>query len=361
MSIEEIYHQHLRNISGRILGRNQDDPSKFLSSTYEIDQELDAVTKRMPQSWWQIPNDAFNDRTDEASSQFERMMCQVWHYELRILLHLPFMLCASADRRYEYSRISCLDSCRNLIQRWIFIRERKSPSLFSNLVEFQAFTSTITLLLSYLEPKLSISRPAHVAQERSKDLQLAEKVVQILEKVRDSGAGVQLVNQSISAIRRLQGVIQNEPGSSKNLRLEIPHFGTINIARSGIVQSAEGWRMLDASQRLDEISREATSLPRARTKSLSVPAANIGPVQSSVSTVGSEGFQDVGGVAYGESDDDVTAQNTVFQFWSNQFPNIESPREIRASEWQYGENEVMLFDSLLSSDTYGSWDLFSAP
>lgn len=82
-------------------------------------------------------------------------MCQVWHFELATLLHLPFMLRAADDRRYEHSRVSCLNASRSLIRRWLAIRESHETFYFSNLIEFEVFTATTTLLLGLLHPETS--------------------------------------------------------------------------------------------------------------------------------------------------------------------------------------------------------------
>lgn len=88
--------------------------------------------------------------------------------------------------------------------------------------------------MELLGPMRAIANPV-VARERSEDLKLVDTVVQILETLKRYGTGVQLVTQSTSAIRTLQAVVCNEGRSSGDLRVEIPHFGAVRIARSGAV------------------------------------------------------------------------------------------------------------------------------
>jgi hypothetical protein len=88
---------------------------------------------------------------------------------------------------------------------------------------------------------------------------LVETVVQILEELKQRGAGVLLVNQGIPVIRTLQGVLRNEGSSSGNMRLEIRHFGTITITRSGNVQSLEGEHILSANSRSCVTSKGANA------------------------------------------------------------------------------------------------------
>jgi hypothetical protein len=111
------------HISGLILTRNQGESTHAFSATHEIDEKLDSFAKQMPQAWWEISTAMMSNHTEEAIAQFERMMCQIWHFELATLLHLPFMLRVATNQRHEYSRISCLSANRGLTKRWISIRE----------------------------------------------------------------------------------------------------------------------------------------------------------------------------------------------------------------------------------------------
>lgn len=191
-------------------------------------------------------------------------MCQIWHFELETLLHLPFMLRATTDPKYEYSRVSCLKASRSLVKRWLAIRENHSTIYFSNLLEFEAFTAATTLLLGIMGPQRS-THP-DVSRERREDSQLVETVVRNLERLKKQGSGVSVGDKSISVIRTLQGFLdQSSPPG--NLCIEIPFFGTIKIARSGAVQPLDGERLLGAN------APQKHSLPRS--KQQAVPSSSI--------------------------------------------------------------------------------------
>lgn len=86
------------------------------------------------------------------------------------------MLRVATHQRHEYSRISCLSVNRGLTKRWISIREILDKTLFSDLIEFQAFTVATTIILGVLG--LTYTTIDQVAlQERHEDLQLIETVV----------------------------------------------------------------------------------------------------------------------------------------------------------------------------------------
>ena len=356
LSTEDLYNKHLCQISGLILARNQGDSIHAFSITQEIDEKLDTLAKQLPQTWWEIPTNVITGRTEEAASEFERVMCQIMHFELKTLVHLPFMLRAATDRRYHYSHVSCLSASRGLIKTWMFMREAYGTTFVSNLVEFQAFTAAITLLLGLLGTIPTISDPA-VLKERYEDQQLVETVIQILEGLKQYGTNVHVITQSISVIRTLQGVLRNEGNSSGNLRLDIPHFGTISVARGGTVQSLEGERILGANPRSDVASSEVHSLRSNPSPS----GSGAGPASSSTSTSLPRGqeYQSLN-AADGEAITTDNAawmnNNTVLQFTSSQFPTFETSAMDSAADWQFQESDVILFNSLVNTDVEGNWD-----
>lgn len=192
-------------------------------------------------------------------------MCQIWHFELATLLHLPFMLRAASNRRYEYSRISCLNACRDLIKRWVSIRETNGTFYFSNLLDFEAFTAATTLILGLL---VSLGdKFQDTSQEQDEDSELVEMVVRNFERLKRHGSQVSVGSQSILVIQTLQGLLRGE-SSSGQLRLEIPFFGTIKVAHCGTIEPLEGERILGANTGHNNIyarsEKYRCSLPRRK-------------------------------------------------------------------------------------------------
>lgn len=355
LSTEDLYHQHLCHISGLILTRNQRDSTHVFPATQEIDEKLESLAKRMPQDWWEIPSAPMTSRTEEAASQFERIMCQIWHLELATLLHLPFMLRAATDRRYEYSRISCLSATRGLIKRWMSIREVPGKTLFSNLIEFQAFTAATTILLGLLGSTHTTTDQV-AFQERYEDLQLVETVVQTFERIRQHGTAVHIADQSITVIRTLQGVLQSKDDSFSSLRLEIPHFGTISVTLSGAVQSLEGDRIVGANPHPRAKLKGANPPIRTRGFGSVHPQTTTRPTWGSMSSSGSQEHRSANMSGEDMDDNAMGVDNTVLQFTSCHFPAFESSSMNDFTEWCFQESDTIFFDSLLNTDVEGNWN-----
>jgi hypothetical protein len=342
LSQEDHYHMQLYHISGLILARNQEDFTHSFSTTQRIGELLDSLSEEMPPAWWDIPTSILTDRTKEASVEFERVMCQIWHFELETLVHLPFMLRAATDRRYEHSHVSCLNASRNLIKRWISIRESQVTLLFSNLLEFEAFTAATTLLLGLLGPQKNTSQA--VLQERYEDSQLVETVIQNFERLKQHGAGMVVDTQSISVIRTLQQFLHGT--LSGKLRLEIPFFGIIKIANSGAVQPLEGERILGANACQNTAfpsTMSSSSITRIDSAPTLVSHPTRQPPPETVENWESNSRNDA----------------TILQFSGAHFQLPEAPG-IQSSghdtgEWLFEESDRIFFDSLVNTDLGGDW------
>ncbi|PWY68572.1 hypothetical protein BO94DRAFT_590693 [Aspergillus sclerotioniger CBS 115572] len=350
LSLEDRYHKHLYHISGLILARNQGDGTHSFSTTQQISEKLDALAEQMPPSWWEIPTKIPTNRTKEASAQFERIMCQIWHFELATLVHLPFMFRAATDRRYEYSHISCLDASRNLIQRWIFIRESHNMLLFSNLLEFQAFTAATTLLLGLLAAPKSTNQG--ILQERCEDSQLIETVVANFERRKQHGIGMSVGTQSISVIRTLQQFLHGR-NSSDRLCVEIPFFGVIKIVR-GAVQPLEGERLLGAN-----VCQSASFLGPAQSTAFS--SMRTERISTSMTYPRNQTPRKTDENEDNAFNNSMGIENTIFHFSGGHFqlPGALSPipEGLDPSEWTFNESDMIFFDSLINTDLIGNWTL----
>ncbi|KAJ5225776.1 hypothetical protein N7468_007001 [Penicillium chermesinum] len=341
LAIESAYHSRLYHISGLILARNQDKSTHSFSTTQKIDEELNQFSNEVPSQWWDIPTDLRATRTLEASTKFDRICCHIWHFQLLMLLHLPFMLRATSDRRYAYSQVCCLNGSRGLIKRWLVICNSQ-VRLFSNLFEFQAFMAATTLLLGLFVPYSPADQNA--VHEQYEDFLLVEKVIRSFEQNQGNGTHVSIGKQSIAVMRALQRALRNESSLSTKLRLEIPFFGTISIARSGAIQSLEGEAIIGANSRPVARPTEASSTFSSTQPGLFStpnPTSNFLPQADQWAGDGNMEFAGPG------------VHNTVLQFSDGhlQIPDpantITDPVDPR---WEFDESETIVFNSLINTD-----------
>lgn len=311
---------HLSAIAGLLVDRNQTEPTHAFSTTQNIDEKLDEFAKQMPSSWWDLPEHSTFERNEVTADLFDRALVQIWHYELESLVHLPYMLRAAVDRRYEYSRLSCLSASRKLVQRWIFLRERSKAPFVCKLLEFQVFKAAITLLLGILQPSQTVKDAMEIRQDEE-DRKLVDTVRNIFEELQALENNVVLA-QSAEVLKTLQSINLNDHSKGGNIRLTIPHFGTISVGKSRCNLAAQGAR----------------------------PAANLQGNENANAS-----FQVDPALQNWQSNVPIQAPYPtppVLTFMSSQFP----PLTADMGEWPFNEDDTLLFDSLLNTDLEGNWN-----
>jgi hypothetical protein len=327
LSTEDIYTKNLCVIAGLILERNQAEVTHAFSATQEIDEKLDQLARQMPSSWWELPNASFKGKTEQAAEHFDKVLAHLWHFELESLVHLPFMLRAATDRRYEYSRITCLSASRGLIKRWLYL-QNCGFTITCRLIEFQAFTACVTLLLAILQPSRSIKDPEQLQQEEA-DRNLVNESIHTLEQLTTRYNGDIVIAQSIEVLRTLQSLNLNDGGGkSSNLRLTIPHFGTISVTKgigvSDVDDSAKAGRRTGEPVSFQDNNFNLSSVQPWQQQQEVMPPPAPYPTPP------------------------------VLSFTSSQFPPSTADN---SGDWVFQDANVMLFDSLFETDVEGHWNV----
>lgn len=219
----ELYLQQLATIIGHIIDRNQEPPSNnTLLLTVKIEGEMTDLAASMPSEWW--ANDI--EPNDVASRLYTRLLPRFWHHQARTLLHLPFMLKAATDRRYEYNKIAALESAREMVKLYQVFRPAQGfASLVCKVIDFQAFTAGMVLVLNLLT--ISSSDLARDQQEAIEDEELITTTTDLLDRASlETDGGV--TTQAARALKMFCKA-RAEPcqaGQSAG-RVVIPYFGTV--------------------------------------------------------------------------------------------------------------------------------------
>ena len=213
----------LARLVGYIIDRNQTTaPTETLTMTVKIDGEMMDLAATMSNEWWAL--DIHDDEV--ASLLFNRILPQFWHHQARALLHLPFMLKATTDRRYGYNRIAALESARGMLNLFhIFRPVQGFGSPVCKIMDFQAFTAAMILVLNFLG--VSSSNPGNEVKEADEDRKLVSTTTTILQRASiERGGGV-----ATQAARALEMFIRAKDHGSLEAqavcKVAIPYFGTV--------------------------------------------------------------------------------------------------------------------------------------
>jgi len=220
---DEHYLLKLASVIGHVIDRNQEPPSSnTLPSTVKIEGEITDLAASMSSEWW--ANEAQTD--DIVDQMYSRLLPQFWHHQARVLLHLPFMLKAATDRRYEYNKIAALESAREMIQRYRTFRPARGfGSLVCKVVDFQVFTAAMVLVLNLLS--ISQSSLARDQQEATVDEELVTITHDLLHRASlETEGGV--TTQAAKALKMFcKSRAEPCDPEQKVARLVIPYFGTV--------------------------------------------------------------------------------------------------------------------------------------
>lgn len=247
---EEIYRRKLAIIAGDIIDRNQASKTLAFAATQEIDEKLERLASEMPASWWELPTSPWPGGLQSVARLNSRALTQFCHYQFEALLHLPFMLRSTAEPRFKYNRSVCLKASREMIYRYIILRDPYTRCRFiCKITDFQAFTAVIVLILNLLEPRSA--EEDHTQRQRDEhDWQEIEKVMRIFG---DKTACIDeaVATHGIKVIKTLSDIGRNGGQNSGSMKLAIPYFGTISIAKESRSQSgAAAQRASESTSRL---------------------------------------------------------------------------------------------------------------
>lgn len=246
-------------IASRILERNESHPSSHdIALTRTLDVELQRAARSLPSKWWLAPNLEIASTDSQALFwNTRRLFAQVLHYNLLNQLHLPYMLRSlSAERKYEYSRITCVNASREMLSRFITLRSFNRIALSCRTVDFLALMAAMTLLLAHLDSQPPEAENFLVHQYHS-DRAMIEQVQENMKELNRLNLDA-LSAQSADLLRRLltievetadfyprhaRRVSVQETGTETALpdqnddavvSVHIPYFGIIKIAREGM-------------------------------------------------------------------------------------------------------------------------------
>ena len=285
--------------------------------------------KTLSKSHWEIPSINASQRSLFAAGQFVHLMTQVWHFELKIFLHLPFLLRSLQEQRYEYSKVTALQAARNVILRWFALRNARATQVCSRVCELPVFVATTTITLDILTEMRTTKDRAEVQRARGPDFAMVCRVVGEMEKMaRGRGGEREIVaRRCVPVLKKLLcSLDERRLADGRMMRVTMPYFGTVEIgAHKPPGKPGEGGGI-----------------------EITVDFGGLGSGGSGFGGGGGEGTVASGGYL-GKVGMDGVGKSPVFSFVNNSlWPNVEG--------WESEcELDVTLFDGLEDMDVDGNW------
>ncbi|KAI1386034.1 uncharacterized protein F4822DRAFT_360787 [Hypoxylon trugodes] len=246
----------------KILERNESDARSGDSAlTEELDRELQKAAKSLPSRWWLIPDLRNTEKNDEGLFwDLKRLVTQMYHYNILNRLHLPYMLRSSDDRQYEYFKVACVNASREILSRFIVLRNFNRIAINCRTSDFVALMAAMTLILAHLDSHRQFSRASNfLAHQYLSDRAMMEQVQETMEELSRLNADIfsaecaDLLNRllaieaeaadglggHVEGVRvetQKTGVAEKTENEASDgiVSVTIPYFGIIKITCEGI-------------------------------------------------------------------------------------------------------------------------------
>ena len=223
---EQIFMAQLGVVTGHIIERNQKSRQMTYPITIQIDQELAECKALMPTLWWET--------TPSPQMSLEAihtmLVMKMRFYNVRKLLHLPFMLKSYIDSQYYSSRLTCLDSVREMINIYQALRDEQRPAFkMCDMVDFQVFTAAMVLVVDLLGHSQSFG--GHDSQQEINDWDTIRRIIDVFKRV--SRAMVcSAAEQAARLLEDFYTAYHSFPAQGKmTFEAVVPFFGKLRIER----------------------------------------------------------------------------------------------------------------------------------
>jgi hypothetical protein len=236
----------ISQIAGKVIDRTQSLGEQSYSSALDLDQELEGLKNQLPAGWWDVNAGSLHVPLPELR---ERLLMQLCYNQVRVYLHLPFMLKSPGNSRYEFSRAACLDASREMLQLYHELRSGGSEPLYEcKATDFIGFTGSIVLLLGLLG--YGRFAPVRDTAQEEKDWGLIDISMDIFRRASNEKGG-KVAAQSYRVLEQLSSVRKKTPEALRQHntgKVVVPYFGTISVRTGKIFQHPDDKGKGPASQ-----------------------------------------------------------------------------------------------------------------
>lgn len=271
----------ISQLAGRVIDRNQGIAEQSFAWALQLDQELEDLYKKLDPAWLDY-SELLANADSNAAELRERLMGQMVFHQIRVYLHLPFMLKSASNPRFTFSRTACLNGSREVLRLYQALRTGTVEPLYEcKAIDFIGFTAAVLIQIGLLN--FGMIGPTATAKEIEEDVRLIEISIDIFRRA-SSEKGGKVALQSAHVLEKMMGKFKGNAHGDKldencdgQSEFIIPYFGTVSIKRGG------------------RVVKKGPPPPAARSPSVSgrTPAACLSqytPPPEKSSTAGSELF-----------------------------------------------------------------------
>jgi hypothetical protein len=229
--VEDLHLVHkwkINTLARQIAELDRDISPQGYASALALDERLEAVMKEMPKDFWEVPNIPSTARSPESFAALERLMVQMWHFEMKVFIHLPYLLRAPRDVRYDYSKVTALQASRNILMRWFALRNASITQACCRFAEIGVFIAAVTLTLDIVI-ELGTKEKSEVQKTKGTDFAMICRLISEMEKLAKASPREKIAARSAIVLKKMLSSLDPSRQPTGKARLTIPFFGTIEF------------------------------------------------------------------------------------------------------------------------------------
>ncbi|EUC43737.1 hypothetical protein COCMIDRAFT_27799 [Bipolaris oryzae ATCC 44560] len=249
----------LNEITQQVAELDREVSPQGYSTALKLDEKLEMYMRQMPKEFWEVPNIPPTARSPESSAALERLIVQIFHFETRMFIHLPYLLRAQQDKRYDYSKVTALHASRNVLMRWFALRNANMTQACCRLAETAVFIAAVTLTLDIVI-ELSSKDKMEVQQTKGTDFAMLCRLIGEMEKLaKAGGARERIAGRSAIALKKLLSSLDPNRQGTGSTRHTLPFFGTVELefkkppVRTGFDIDSDAGKLMNATASGDRL------------------------------------------------------------------------------------------------------------
>lgn len=355
-------------ILSRMLERNNLGLSlPAIAMTLEIDADILKAAENMPAKFWRPPNfGGLEKDSQEALWESIRMKDHMFHYTMLNQLHLPFLLRSGTEQKNEYAKITCVNSSREILTRFVAFRAFNCISASCRMADFLALVAGMTLIIAHLYSHHQKDTDNLLAHQRLGDRAIMEQALESMEvssnlnEDKSTASCAHLLQQLLYIeADAAQGQnynaqkVQWSEGDHENGRnmlvITVPYFGTVRFTRDGIrlVETANV-----SPHNMQEHCDHVTIGGIGSVQVVDQASTNVFGQQSANSSESPVGYVEPGNISGGLYTDSGAAQLPAsiiedgFMQQQDLYPSVAAGK----ADWLFQGFDTTFFDNLMGGE-----------
>ncbi|KAF2853294.1 hypothetical protein T440DRAFT_322795 [Plenodomus tracheiphilus IPT5] len=223
-----IHRSRVNALSKQVAELDREISPQAYATALALDEKLEMAMREMPREFWEVPNIPPTARSPESHAALERLMVQMFHFEMKIFIHLPYLLRAPQESRYEYSKITALQASRNVLMRWFALRNANITQACCRLGEIGVFIAAITLTLDIVI-ELGTKEKSEVQKTKGTDFAMLCRLITEMEKLAKASPREKIAARSAVVLKKMLSSLDPSKQPASKARLTIPFFGSVDF------------------------------------------------------------------------------------------------------------------------------------